>query len=197
VAQEVKDTDTRLDRVGKSGIYPASGPWPAGHVPIRGQGVLAHPEERRRAFEKTSVWLREEAEWRRWPGNSAMLTVGRAVLGGFFIYNAVNHFMNRDMLTAYAKSKQVPAAELAVPVSGALLLLGGVSVLTGMRPKIGASFIGLFLAGVTPKMHDFWAVEDPQQRTQEVVNFTKNVALLGAAFLIASIPEPWPASVRA
>jgi uncharacterized membrane protein YphA (DoxX/SURF4 family) len=126
-----------------------------------------------------------------------MLTVGRAVLGGFFIYNAVNHFMNRDMLTAYAKSKQVPAAELAVPVSGALLLLGGVSVLTGMRPKIGASFIGLFLAGVTPKMHDFWAVEDPQQRTQEVVNFTKNVALLGAAFLIASIPEPWPASVRA
>jgi hypothetical protein len=37
---------TRVDQVGHTGIYPASGPWPPGDAPIRGQGELAHPEER-------------------------------------------------------------------------------------------------------------------------------------------------------
>jgi hypothetical protein len=30
----------------------------------------------------------------------------------------------------------------------------------------------------------------------EFVNFTKNLALLGAAALTATIPEPWPASLH-
>jgi hypothetical protein len=37
---------TSVDEVGHSGIYPASGPWPTGDAPLRGQGELAHPEER-------------------------------------------------------------------------------------------------------------------------------------------------------
>ena len=36
----------RRDEVGPTGIYPASGPHPPGDAPIRGQGALAHPEER-------------------------------------------------------------------------------------------------------------------------------------------------------
>lgn len=45
-------------------------------------------------------------------------------------------------------------------------------------------------------MHDFWRVQDAQQRMGEQVNFFKNLALLGGAALAAAIPEPWPASVR-
>jgi hypothetical protein len=30
-------------------------------------------------------------------------------------------------------------------------------------------------------MHDFWNVEDPEERQQEVFQFLKNTALLGAA----------------
>ena len=52
-----------------------------------------------------------------------------------------------------------------------------------------------FLAGVSPIMHDFWQAEDPNQRTNDMVNFAKNMALLGGAAALAAVKEPWPASV--
>jgi putative oxidoreductase len=33
-------------------------------------------------------------------------------------------------------------------------------------------------------MHDFWKVEDPQRRQAEMINFSKNMALLGAALAL-------------
>src|SRR3954467_15751003 len=92
---------TRFDRVGGSGIYPASGPQPPGEALVRGQSELAHPEERHR-------WARAK---RSWSGNSAMLAIGRAIFGGYFLYNGVNHVVNRGMLAEYARSKGVPAAD--------------------------------------------------------------------------------------
>jgi uncharacterized membrane protein YphA (DoxX/SURF4 family) len=101
------------------------------------------------------------------------------------------------MLQGYSTMKGVPYPEVAVAGSGAMLVLGGLSLLAGMRPKLGAALIGTFLVGVTPKMHDFWNVEDAQQRAGEQINFTKNLGLLGAAMIAAAVPEPWPASVVA
>jgi uncharacterized membrane protein YphA (DoxX/SURF4 family) len=178
---------TRIDQVGRTGIYPASGPQPSIAVPVRGQGELAHPEERHRPKLLTSGTQ---------TGTSAVLALGRALFGGYFLYNGINHFVNRSMMSDYARSREVPAAALAVPASGALIIIGGLSVLTGVQPKIGASLIATFLLGVSPQMHDFWNVEDPQQRMAEMVNFTKNMALVGAACLTAAIPEPWPLSPR-
>jgi putative oxidoreductase len=175
---------TRVDQVGRTGIYPASGPLPAGDAPIRGQGELGHPEERGKY-----------AGLRSWPGNGPLLAVGRAAFGGYFLYNGINHFLNRSMMAQYARSKHVPAADAAVMGSGALILLGGLSLLTGTRPKVGASLIAAFLVAVTPRMHAFWQIEDEGQRMQEFVNFTKNLALIGGAAFAAAIPEPWPASL--
>ena len=189
MADEVttQKTSGRVDHVGRSGIYPASGPAaPAGAV-VRGQGELAHPEERGR---------RARAFGGEWSGSTALLTMGRLIFGGYFLYNGVNHFLNRQMLADYARSKQVPAPDAAVIGSGVLAALGGVSVLTGAQPKVGASMIAAFLLGVSPQMHDFWRIEDQQQRMSEFVNFTKNMALVGAACFIAAMPEPWPGSVR-
>jgi hypothetical protein len=73
--------------------------------------------------------------------------------------------------------------------------LGGASILLGIKPKIGAAAIIGLLAGVSPVMHDFWAQEQPQQRMAEMVNFTKNMALVGGAMALMGVEEPWPASV--
>jgi uncharacterized membrane protein YphA (DoxX/SURF4 family) len=175
---------TRVDPVGRSGIYPASGPFPPGDAPFRGQGELAHPEERQRPGEN----------WRRWSGSGALLMMGRAILGGYFLYNGINHFVNRGMLTEYARAKHVPAPDVAVPASGALLLAGGLSVLTAVQPKAGASLIATFLLAVSPLMHGFWRLDDEEQKMHEFVNFTKNMALVGASCLVAAFPEPWPLS---
>jgi len=127
---------------------------------------------------------------------TAALLIGRAIFGGFFVYNGVNHFRNIEMMTQYTKSKDVPAAKLAVAISGAMIAAGGLSVIAGVRPKVGASLIAGFLLGVSPIMHAFWEQDDEQQKMNEMVHFSKNMAMLGGAMLVAATPEPWPAAVN-
>jgi uncharacterized membrane protein YphA (DoxX/SURF4 family) len=131
-----------------------------------------------------------------WAGRAAILGLGRAIFGGYFLFSGIHHFMDRRMLAESARTKGVSLPNAAVLGSGSLILLGGLSLMTGVHPKFGASLIALFLVGVSPKMHDFWAVDNAQERMQEFVNFTKNIALIGGACLAAAVPEPWPWSVR-
>jgi len=123
--------------------------------------------------------------------------VGRAIFGGYFLYNGINHFLQKDQLSGYASSKGVPSANIAVQASGAMMIVGGLSLLAGYKPKLGSAAIATFLLGVTPSMHRFWSEQNPQQRQAEMINFMKNVALLGGAMLAAGRPEPWPVSPAA
>jgi uncharacterized membrane protein YphA (DoxX/SURF4 family) len=121
--------------------------------------------------------------------------LGRIAFGGFFLYNGINHLKQRKTLSQYAGSKHVPVPELAVVGSGIALLIGGASILLGIKPKLGAAAIAGFLVGVSPVMHDFWRVQEPNARMNEVINFTKNMALLGGALALMGVEEPWPVSV--
>jgi uncharacterized membrane protein YphA (DoxX/SURF4 family) len=126
---------------------------------------------------------------------STIFLVGRLLLGGYFVFNAFNHFSNVAMMTGYAQSKGVPAAKAAVLFSGLLLLVGGLSILLGVYPMIGTLAIALFLLTVTFMMHAFWKVQDPMARMGEMVNFTKNLALLGGTLMLLAIPQPWSLSL--
>jgi uncharacterized membrane protein YphA (DoxX/SURF4 family) len=144
---------------------------------------LAHPEER-----QAVRWTNERVEpW--------ALFAGRLIFGGYFVYSGINHFLERKSLVDYAKSKGVQGPEAAVAGSGLLILGGGLSILTGAFPKLGAAMISTFLLGVSPRMHAFWREQEPQRQMHEMVNFTKNMALIGASLMAAAHPEPWPWSV--
>lgn len=117
--------------------------------------------------------------------------LGRILFGGFFIYNASQHFMSLEGIKGYAASKGVPAPGLAVAGSGMLLLLGGTSVLFGLWPRIGLALLILFLVPVTFMMHNFWAVPEDQKEA-EMVNFAKNMGLAGAALVMMLGAGSWP-----
>jgi len=127
-------------------------------------------------------------------GGKAAFLLGRVALGGFFLYSGINHFKSHRQMTQYAGAKGVPLPDVAIPVTGALLVAGGASLMLGLRPKWGALAIIGFLAGVSPTMHNFWKVEDPEQRQNDMINFSKNVALAGAALALLGVEE-WPLSV--
>jgi len=127
---------------------------------------------------------------------TALLLLGRVMFGGYFAYNGVNHFVNAGMMSGYAASEGVPLPMLAVLGTGGLMLAGGLSVLFGIRPRLGAAAIVLFLAGVTPVMHDFWSVADAEARATQMVHFTKNLALIGGALFAAAVRQPWPVSIE-
>lgn len=121
--------------------------------------------------------------------------LGRIIFGGFFLYSGLHHFQDKKQLAQYASAKNVPMPEMAVAASGALLMLGGASVLLGVKPKVGTLAIMTFLAGVSPVMHDFWATQDSERRQNDMVHFMKNMAMLGGAMALMGMDEPWPVSV--
>jgi uncharacterized membrane protein YphA (DoxX/SURF4 family) len=125
----------------------------------------------------------------------SLFLIGRALFGGYFAYSGLKHFTDERKMSQYAAYKGVPAPDVAVQASGALLLSGGLSVLAGVKPHQGLAAIVAFLVPVTLQMHRFWEIGDEQQRTNEMINFTKNFALVGAAMMLTQIPEPWPATV--
>ncbi len=125
----------------------------------------------------------------------APFVIGRALLGGFFLYNGINHFRQAEALAGYAKSKNLPAAKAGVLASGAMLTFGGASLLLGVKPKVGVAAILGFLGAASPLIHDFWNIEDPQQRQNDLINFSKNMALAGATLALAGVEEPWPVSL--
>lgn len=121
--------------------------------------------------------------------------IGRIILGIYYLFNASNHFRRLGMMSGYAASKGVPAPRLFVVVTGILLLIGGVSMLLGLWPVIGVAALVAFFIPVSFWMHNFWAVRDPMAKALEMVNFTKNMALLGSALMFLAIPQPWPMSL--
>jgi len=121
--------------------------------------------------------------------------LGRLLFGGYFLYNGINHLRNRQQMAPYAESKGVPNPEMAVALSGIPLIVGGASLLLGIKPKLGAAAIVGFLAGVSPIMHDFWRNEDPNERQKNMLDFMKNAALAGGALALMGVEEPWEASV--
>lgn len=125
----------------------------------------------------------------------APFLIGRLLFGGFFLYNGIEHLRNRRQMARYVESKGVPNPELAVALSGVPLIIGGASLLLGVKPKLGAAAILGFLAGVSPIMHDFWRNEDPNERQSNMINFMKNAALAGGALALMGVEEPWEASV--
>jgi uncharacterized membrane protein YphA (DoxX/SURF4 family) len=127
----------------------------------------------------------------------ALFVLGRTIFGGFFAYNGLNHLKNQQHMTQYAETKGVPAAEAAVPATGALLVAAGLSIIAGARPRQGLAAILGFLIPVTLTMHRYWEEEDAQKREAEMIHFCKNLALAGAALALMQIPEPWPASLDA
>ena len=124
-----------------------------------------------------------------------LLLLGRLLFGGFFIASGINHFTNAGMMSGYAGSKGVPAPYIAVVGSGVMLVLGGASVLLGFLPVLGLLLLIIFLVPTSVIMHDFWTVEDPQQRAAEQINFLKNIALTGAALALMYGAATWPLTI--
>lgn len=126
---------------------------------------------------------------------NTVFLIGRLIAGGYFLMSGLNHFTKIAMMAGYAKSKRVPVPSLAVGGTGLLLLLGGASLLLGFYPRVGAALLVIFLLGASFGMHAFWAIEDEQVKASEMINFLKNMALLGLVLMTVAIPRPWPMSL--
>lgn len=112
-----------------------------------------------------------------------LVPVGRLCFSLIFLQTVFLHFSRAGI--DYAAKQGVPWASFAVPLSGVLAILGGLSVLLGYHTRVGAVLLILFLVPVTLLMHAFWNVSDPMMSQMQMIMFMKNVSILGGALLLA------------
>ncbi|GAB3701431.1 DoxX family protein [Halorubrum pallidum] len=106
--------------------------------------------------------------------------VGRLLFAGGLLALATRNLADLDGRIAYADAKGVPKADALVPAASGLLIGGSLGIGAWKLPKLSAASVAAFFAGVTPLMHDFWAVDD-DSRDEELTSFLQNLTLFGAA----------------
>ncbi len=110
--------------------------------------------------------------------------IGKILLGGFFVWNGIEHFTNSKNLTGYAKHKKLPMAREMVYLSGVMLLIGGFSIIFTGFVDLGILILIIFMLATTFMMHRFWELSDPMEKMHEKIAFMKNLAITGALIMI-------------
>ena len=120
-------------------------------------------------------------------GAEVAFLLSRVGFGGVLAFMGLNHFLNAEEMTGYAEFEGIPAPEASVLLSGGLLVFGGLSVVTGVLPAIGAGALAVFLVVSAITMHDFWDADGEEAQT-EMTQFLKNIGLVAGvlAFLALS-----------
>jgi putative oxidoreductase len=126
------------------------------------------PEDRPVMKAKASLWT---------------VPIARFFYAIIFLISGFNHFTSGSI--SYAASQGIPMADVLVPVSGLLIIIGSLSIMLGIHARVGAVLILMFLVPVTILMHNFWAFADPEMAQMQMIHFMKNLSLIGGALLFA------------
>jgi putative oxidoreductase len=113
--------------------------------------------------------------------------IGRLVFAALFVRAGIHHFAHRESMVAYARSSGAPSPDVMVPVTGAMIFVGGVLVALGIWADLGALLILAFLVPTAYFMHRYWAIDEPQMRAVQDAQFWKNMALAGAAVALFAL----------
>ncbi|MEY4323713.1 MAG: hypothetical protein RL410_1494 [Actinomycetota bacterium] len=113
--------------------------------------------------------------------------IGRVLFAILFVGAGIGHFKALEAMTGYAQYKKLPAAKAGVIVSGLIFLLGGLSVAFGVYGVYGALAIAAVLFPTAIIFHNYWTVEDAQAKQTEKMAFNKDIALAGAALVVAYV----------
>ena len=111
--------------------------------------------------------------------------VGKILFVALFVFSGLNHLLSLKPMTAYAQSKNVPAASGAVAVTGLMMLAGAGMILFNWNLAWGAWLLVAFLVPAAFLMHNYWTETDPMMKANQMAHFWKNLALAGAALLMA------------
>ena len=115
---------------------------------------------------------------------NTVLIIARVLFALIFLASGVSHLTKLEAMTGYATYKKVPAAKLAVVVSGLMILVGGLYIVFGVYADLGALLIAIFLIPTAFLMHAFWKETDATAKQNEQIGFMKDISMAGAALII-------------
>lgn len=104
--------------------------------------------------------------------------LGRLALGAIFLLSGLGKLADLPGTAAYMRAAHMPAVPVFLVGAIALETLGGLSVITGFKPRWGAVALVVFLIPATFIFHGFWGFQG-MERQMQMINFLKNVSIGG------------------
>lgn len=120
--------------------------------------------------------------------------LGRILIVQMFIPAGISKITNFGGTLGYMTAHNVPLAELALILSIPIELGCALLILVGWKARWAAGILFLWVIPVNLFMHNFWAVSDPTMHMLTQILFVKDIAVMGALLLIASM-GPGPKSL--
>lgn len=114
------------------------------------------------------------------------LTLGRCLLGLYFLVPGVSKITGYSATVAYMNLHSVPWVELLLPVTIVLQVGGGLALLSGYRLRETALMLAGLTLAINLGMHDFWNTYPEVSNAHETQNFVKNLAILAGLLVLSS-----------
>ncbi len=123
-------------------------------------------------------------------GERVGMIVGRALLALIFIASGFGKLNTPEQTDGYIRnvfaSQNIPES-LVVPARWAAIvfeIVGGVLVLLGLWARLGALMLMVFLILASVLFHRFWEMTDPVMKQMQMINFMKNISILGGLTMV-------------
>jgi len=109
----------------------------------------------------------------------------RVFIAAIFIWSGTHKIFGWEGTAGYMESRGMFLVEFFLLGAIILELGGGLSVLTGLKTRLGAIALIVFLVPTTFIFHSWWTYPPEEQRMQ-MINFMKNFAVIGGLMYVLS-----------
>ncbi len=119
---------------------------------------------------------------------SVLSMLSRVALGAPFVYLGYQAVKEPGGRVVAATRFGIPDeyADLAVRANGAAMVLGGLSVATGICPRLGAAVVAGSMVPTTMAGHAFWKDTDPKAKAANLTQFLKNLGMVGGLLAVVA-----------
>ena len=119
----------------------------------------------------------------------ALLLVGRALLGLYFIVPGIMKVMGFDGTAEAMVNQGVPLVPVLLVLTIVIQIGGGFCLAAGIRTQLMAFVLAGLTLVISIFMHSFWAMEEGIQQAHEMQNFIKNMAIMAGLMCLAGTPR--------
>ncbi len=118
---------------------------------------------------------------------------GRILIAAIFMMSAAGNKIPNFNAVAEAMGKVgIPSPQIMLAGAIVFLLAGSALLVLGLYARIGALLLLVFLVLATYYFHGFWRLEDAHAKQEQMIQFMKNLSMMGAMlFIIANGAGAW------
>ena len=114
------------------------------------------------------------------------ITIGRGLLGLYFLYPGVTKIPSYNFMVEYMTLHNIPFVTILLPITILLQVVLGLMLMTGYRIKESAIILAVLTLFINFGMHDFWNQYPNTDAGHELQNFVKNLGIFAGLLVLSA-----------